>query len=66
MTGKPKGDVPLTNRERNRTYRVRKQREERELHRKLADYAVALHRIAHVSSAKEAREIAEWALVDAG
>jgi hypothetical protein len=46
MSGKPKGDVALTNRERNRAYRVRKQRADLERNRRLAEFEAALHKIA--------------------
>ena len=67
MAGKPKGDVALTNRERNRAYRVRKQRADRALHRRLADCVAALHAIAFDTHAlTDARKLALEALVDAG
>lgn len=64
MAGKPKGDVALTNRERNRAYRVRKQRADLDRARTIADMVAALGSIAMARTLSDARRIALFALAD--
>jgi hypothetical protein len=67
MAGKPRGETPLTGKERNRAYRVRKQKEARELRRRLAVRDAALFKIAkEARTLIDARDIAAEALADAG
>ncbi len=65
MTDQP--TAPLTPRERMTTYRIRKAKREAAERRAYSRAIRALRRIAsEVTTLKEAREVAEWTLLDAG
>jgi hypothetical protein len=65
MTSKPRGDRALTQVERNRAYIERKRAETEGLRRALAARDQALTQIIQARDVREARQIAEWALLDA-